>query len=235
MKNIQLVKMILAMAAILAVPKLAFSQLLLDNFSTGSYEKSLKAGSDTNVQSGSMVGGNRLTSFLLCPPGPCGVDNEFAQSASFQIRPATKIAPAALVFSAGYKASPRLDVEYGSPTALSLNLASAYDRLRVNFDGADQIMNFNILVYSNGNSLYSQTGCNLSPPFYGAPYSVDFPFADFTPGQGTPGADFSDITLIDFIDQTEGALGAADWAITSFEAIPIGAPPGNVTCLGLGT
>jgi hypothetical protein len=75
----------------------------------------------------------------------------------------------------------------------------------------------------------------LSPPFYGAPYSVDFPFVDFTPGQGTPGADFSNITLIDFIDQTEGALGAADWAITSFEAIPISAPPADVTCLGLGS
>jgi hypothetical protein len=229
MKNTQFVKMILAVAAILAVPQQAFSQLVLDNFSTGSYEKSLKAGSDTNVQSGGMIGGNRATTFFMCPPGPCGLDNQFDQAASFQIRPKTKIAPAALVFSAGYKVSPRLDVYYGSPTALSLNL-SAYDRLRVNFDGANQGMNYNILVFTNG--LYSQTGCNLSPPFYGAPYSVDFPFADFTPGQGTPGADFSNITLIDFIDQSEGAFYAANWAITSFEAIPIGAPPGDVTCLG---
>ena len=66
------------------------------------------------------------------------------------------------------------------------------------------------------------------------PYSVDFRFANFTPGQGTPGADFSDITQMDFIDQSEGGLRAVDWAITSFEAVPIGAPAADVTCYGLG-
>ena len=226
MKDIRFAKAALVIAAFLTAAQFAGAQLVLDDFSSGPYFKQLESGSDTNSQSGSMIGGTRSTTFFACPPGPCGLRNQFAQPSSIEVRGATKIAPSALIMSSGYKAAPRLDVEYGNPNPLSLNLSASYDRLRVTFDGASEIVNFNILVYSSGG--YSQTGCNLSAPAYGQPFSVDFPFAYFTSG-----ADFSDVVLMDFIFQAEGSIGSEDWAVTSFEAIPIGAAAADITCYGL--
>ena len=228
MKHARLVNLVLVIAAALAAPRLAVSQLMLDNFSTGAYHKQLVSGTDLNLQSGSMIGGNRETVFFVCLP-PCGLSNPFAQPTSFQIRPGTKIAPPALIHSAGYKVGPRLDVQYGSTAPLNLNLSATYDRIRVTFDASDLFVNFNILVFTGG--LYSQLGCNLAAGTN--PFTVDYPFASFTPGSGTSGADFSNLTVIDFIFQTSSAIGANDWAVTSFQAIPIGAPPADRTCLGL--
>ncbi|MGO8986762.1 MAG: hypothetical protein ACLPHI_05225 [Terriglobales bacterium] len=223
-------KLALAIIAIVTLSQFAAAQLLLDDFSTGKYEKSLKSGTDTNTQSGTMIGGNRETEFFVCPPGPCGSYNLFAQPASFQVRPKTKTTSSALIQSAGYKVSPRLDVFYGSSAPLNLDLSSLYDRFRLTFDGSDLGVNFNILVWTGG--LYSQTGCNIDASI--TSFTIDFPFANFTPGQGTPGADFSDLTLMDFIFQSDSGIGGNSWAVTSFQAIPIGAPPGNITCAGLG-
>lgn len=217
-------------AVLLALPQLAFSQLVLDDFSTGKYEKVLTSGSDLNTQSGSMIGGSRETEFLVCQPGPCGAANPFGQGAAFQVRPATKLAPAALIQSAGYKVGPRLDVFYGSTTSMNLDLSSQYDRFRLTFDASDLSVNFNIVVWTG--TLYSQTGCNIDPSI--TSFTIDFPFADFTAGQGTAGANFGDITLMDFIFQTDSAIGGNDWAVTSFQAIPIGAPPADITCTGYG-
>jgi hypothetical protein len=231
-----LVKMVLATAAVSMIPQLAFSQLLLDDFSTGPYQKTIKSGTDTNFQSGSMVGGSRETTFFACIPSSCGTWNPFGQPSSFEVREKTKSTPDALIFNAGYKARSYLAVGYGFSAPLSLDLASKYDRLRVTFDSADQTVNFNIIVWSNGGALYSQTGCNLVDPGYATSFSVDFPFADFTPGSGTPGASFSDITNMEFLfDGAQGPLGGEDWEVTSFQAIPIGAPAGTITCKGLGS
>jgi len=216
---------LLLLAVVLALPLAASAQLILDNFSSGAYKKQLSSGNDTNTQVGVMIGGKRLTVFSVCQSKPCGSQNLFSQSASFQIRGKTKIAPSALIFSSGYYTSPRLDVEYGSGVPLQLDLSN-YDRLRVNFHGNDLVVNFNILVFSGTN--YSQTGCNLTAST--SPVSIDFPFAYFTSG-----ADFSNISAFDFIFQSGSAVGAEDWAVTSFEAIPIGAPPAQVTCYGVGT
>jgi hypothetical protein len=230
MKHARFAKLAMAILAILTISQLAVAQLVLDDFSTGKYQKTLKSGTDANTQSGSMIGGNRATSFFVCPPGPCGSYNVFAQPGSFQVRPKTKSSPSALIQSAGYKASPRLDVFYGSTAPLNLDLSSQYDRFRLSFDGSDLSVNFNILVWTGG--LYSQTGCNIDPSI--TSFTIDFPFANFTPGQGTPGADFSNLTLMDFIFQSDSAIGGNSWAVTSFTAIPIGAPPADITCAGLG-
>jgi hypothetical protein len=234
--NNTLAKMILATAALFIIPQLAFSQLLIDDFSTGPYQKALKSGTDTNFQSGSMVGGSRETSFFACVPTDCGRWNPFGQPSSFQIQPKTKTSPAALVFNGAYKSQAYLGVLYGFSAPMTLELASSYDRLRVTFDSADQAVNFNIIVWSNGGALYSQTGCWLSDPGAGTSFTVDFPFADFTPGGGTPGASFSGINYMEFLfDGAQGTLTGEDWAVTSLQAIPIGAPAANVTCNGLGT
>ncbi len=235
MKHTRLAKMVLGMVAVLAVPQLAVSQLLLDDFSTGLYQKTLKSGTDNNLQSGSMIGGSRETTFFACVPKSCGTWNRFGQPSSFQVRAKTKITRSALVFNAGYKAQSDLIVGYGFSDPMNLNLAASYDRLRVNFDGADQAVNFNMTVWSNGGELWSTIGCNLAPPGYGTPFSADFPFADFAPGGGTSGASFSDINYVVFeFDAAQGPLGGEDWAVTSLQAIPIGAPPANITCNGPG-
>src|SRR5215467_11806704 len=106
-----------------AISQTAAAQLVLDDFSTGAYKKQLASGSDINVQSGSMIGGHRETAFLVCPPGPCGLTNQFGQTGSIQIRPATKLAPSALIYSAGFEVFPRVDVVYGSAAPLNLALA----------------------------------------------------------------------------------------------------------------
>jgi hypothetical protein len=106
-----------------AISQTAAAQLVLDDFSTGAYKKQLASGTDVNVQTGSMIGGHRETAFLVCAPGPCGLTNQFGQTGSIQVRPATKIAPAALIYSAGFKVSPRVDVVYGSAAPLNLALA----------------------------------------------------------------------------------------------------------------
>jgi hypothetical protein len=216
---------LLAVILILPLASAARAQLTLDDFSTGPYKRTLSSGQDTNTQAGTMIGGNRLTVFFVCT-APCGASNPFAQSASFQLRQKTKLAPSALIFSAGYKVAPRLDVEYGSVAPLNLDLGTNYDRIRVNFDGSDLFVNFNILVFTGTN--YSQTGCNLAPSI--APISIDFPFAYFTKG-----ANFTNISVIDFIFQSASGIGANDWAVTSFQAIPTGDPPAQITCYGLGT
>jgi hypothetical protein len=217
-------------AALLAIPQAAMSQLVLDDFTTGKYQKTLGSSSDTNTQTGSMVGGSRETVFFICPPGPCGARNPFGQPSSFQIRPATKQEPAALIMNGGYKVGPRLDVYYGSGAAMNLNLSALYDRIRLTFDASDLSVNFNILVFTG--TTWSQIGCNLDPSI--TSFTYDFPFANFQAAPGTSGADFSDLTLMDFIFQTDSAIGGNNWAVTSFQAIPIGAPPGNFTCPGFG-
>lgn len=232
--NTRIVTMLAIVLGIAAFPSVAMAQLVVDDFSTGFYAKTLKSGNDNNFQSGTMVGDSRETSFVACSPtSACKAVNPFLQPNSFAIQTKTKISPNALVFNAGYKSQAYLAVGYGFSTPLDLNLAATYDRLRVNFDGADKFVNFNLTVWSTGGSLYSQLGCNLVDPGNGTSFSVDFPFTDFVPGSGTPGADFSDVTQMQFeFAGAEGPPGGEDFAVTSFQAIPIGAPAGDVTCTG---
>jgi hypothetical protein len=198
--------------------------LTIDNFSTAPYKKQLMSGSDQHTQAGTMLGGSRYTDFVVCEPTPC--HTAFNQPGSFQIRPDRR-GTSALIHSAGYKVYPRLVVEYGAANPLQLNLSGSYDRLRVNFDGSDQVVNFNIVVFSP--SGYYQSGCNLD--LGTNPVSVDFPLADFS----NSGGDFTNVSTIAYVMQTGSAVGANDWAITSFEAVPAGAPPAQIICHGLGT
>ena len=234
--NQALLKIALAAMAVVSVSRYAAAQWTLDDFSTGPYSKTLKKGEDNNHQSGSMVGGTRGTALVACSPSSaCKNDNPFNQPSSFDIQPATKTTPSALVFNSGYKADSYLDISYGYGTPMTLDF-SGYDRIRINFDAVDQVVNFNLLVFSNGGALYSQTGCNLVDTGLLKSFSVDFPFADFTPGGHTPGADFTGINYMVFIfDEAQGAYSGEDWAVTSFQAIPVGAPPADITCNGLGT
>jgi hypothetical protein len=189
----------------------------------------LTAGADTNFQYGSMLGNSRVTRLIQCPPAQCNGHGLFKRPVSFQIEGTTESAPAALVYSSGYKSDSHLDVLYGKSAPLNLDLAPAYDRIRLNFDGADGFLNLNIVVYTNG--LYSASGCNLADHTYAKPFSVDFPFSDFTAGKGTEGADFRNLTQIALVfGNSEGLDGGEDFAVTSVEAIRTGAPAADITC-----
>lgn len=222
-----LLRMAMAALAIVMVSQLAAAQLMLDDFSTGPYHKTLSGGYDGNIQFGSMAGGSRATNFYV--PSEY---NPFGQPNSFRIRPATRTAPNALVFNAGYKSEAYLEVFYGYSAPMTLNLAPEYDRIRVKFDGTDQILNFIVTAFSNHGSMYSQIGCNLVAPAPVTPFTVDLPFSEFTPGSSTSRADFSDIDYLWFIfGKAQGEYNSGeDWAVTYFQAIPTGAPPADITC-----
>jgi hypothetical protein len=218
---------LLAVAALAGMPRMASAQptLTLDDFSTGTYQKTLKSGEDLNFQTGTMVGGQRETDF--CVSRPCsGQTNPFGQAGSFQIAPATNRTPSALIYSTGYKVLPRLVLVYGQSAALNLALAPTYDRLRLSFDGNNSVTNFLIYAFS-GNSNVSTLACHI--PFNPYPFTVDLPFADFKLDGGT-GTDFTNISAMSLVFTQDFTVGGTDWAITSFAAIPTGAPPGNFIC-----
>ena len=50
-----------------------------------------------------------------------------------------------------------------------------------------------------------------------------------------PLVEFTNVDAIDFIFQSGSTVGANDWAVTSFEAVPTGASAAEITCHGLGT
>jgi hypothetical protein len=214
-----------------AATRYTAAQLLIDNFSTGAYQKTLITGEDSNTQPGKMWGHSRWTVYGSCPNSNCsggGVgDNPFGQPNSFEIKSGSSPSHGALIFNSGYKTYPYLALKYGYGKAMKEDLASTYDRIRVHFDGANQSINFNIQVFSNNGSLHSEIGCNLqSPGGFMTPFSADFPFKYFTPGTSTGGADFSGINYMIFeLGESEGPNMEADYAVTSIKAIPKSDPP----------
>ena len=203
---------LLAVAALAGMPRMASAQFpLLDDFSTGKYQKTLTWGLDQNVQTGTMVGGQRYTSF--CVSKPCsGQTNPFAQTGSFQIA-----APSGLIYSTGYKVLPQLILGYGYSAPLNLPpLKPAYNRLRLSFDGNTGITNFLIYAWS-GNTNVSTLSCHI--PFNPNPFTVDLPFVDFKLDGGT-GVDFNNLSAMELSFTEEFTTGGDDWAITRFEAIP---------------
>ena len=191
---------------LIAAVTYAQSELVLDDFTTGKTKATLKSGTEEDFQNGSMIGGARRTNFIVAA-------STFDQPASFEI---PKGGP--LLHNAGIKVFTRLEVSYGVDTKtgenapLGLNLSS-YDRFRVNFDSNDLVLNFNILVFG-ANGGISQSGVNHIPNITAT--NVDFLFSSFT-SNATP-ADFSNISFIVLIFQSGSAIGANDFAVTSFAA-----------------
>jgi len=209
--------------AVVSVSQLAAAQMVIDNFSTGAYAKTLTKGIDNNTQTGSMAGASRYTVLSVCEPDNCADYNPFRQPNSFQVRPATKSTPSALIFNTGYKSDANLQVIYGGGSPMNLNLSPTYDRIRLYFDGADQGINFALTVYTGGP--YSSIGCNFVDPAGDLkPFTVDLPFANFGGS-----ADFSDITEMDFeFDLSQGLYTGEDWALTSIQAVLGG--QADITC-----
>jgi hypothetical protein len=208
---------------------MAPGQVTLDDFSTGPYQKTLTTGFDQSFQTGGMIGSERFTTFFFCLTKTCAPQaNPFGQAGSFQISPATPTAPSALIYSAGYKATPELVVIYGQRASLNLKKIPppTYDRLRLSFDGNTAITNFLIYAWS-GNTNVSTLSCHIFPHEY--PFTVDLPYENFQLKAGT-GADFTNISAMSLVLTDDFITGGNDWAITKFEGILDIAPLGDVTC-----
>jgi hypothetical protein len=205
----------LTVMAIISVSQHAAAQLVIDDFSSGFYTKSLSTGTATDTQTGTMAGDSRLTILTVCEPtNPCTTD-PYEQPNSYQIKKATKTTANILIFNTGYKSDASLEVVYGDGNPMSLNLSPAYDRIRLYFDSADGGgVNMNINVNSGAET--SSLGCNFNDPNgpQGA-FTVDFPFANFIGD-----ADFSNITAIGFsFNGAQGLYTGEDWGITSIQAV----------------
>lgn len=203
-------RMFLLMTVGVAWPSIATAQLTIDDFTTGPKVSFLVSGTDSGIQAGSMVGGFRSTHFLVAP-------FPVAHPGLLQIR---QNGP--LIVSCGYKVAHRLDLGYGvdaSGTSVPLNLnLSAFSRLVVDFDASDAGLNFNIVLFWASGAFWAIQGFNLGAS--NVPFSVSFPFANFTPGVPGTAVDFSDIDFIAVIAQTGSPIGSNDYAINSIKAVP---------------
>jgi hypothetical protein len=208
-------KLAISAVLFLAAISTAFAQdLTIDNFTTGNYQSpGYKAGAKhRSIQTGNMMGGSRDTNFYVCNnPTNCAAQNPYNQSSSYGFLPANGGQPPAMVQTGGYFASPRIDMGYGFQTPLHADF-TAYQKIRVNFNGLTQTLNFNIQPHSGGGGPYAQGGCNI-PPYAGV-FAVELPLDKFVQ---TPGFTFTDVALVDFIFQDGSAIGSVSFGITSIE------------------
>jgi len=218
----------IAIAAIVSVSQHAAAQLVIDDFSSGFYGTTLTKGTAGDTQTGTMAGGSRYTYLAVCDPtNPCSGD-PFEQPNSYQVKKATKTTPNILIFNTGYKSDAWLSVVYGDNGNMNLALSPTYDRIRLYFNGADQFINFNLVVFTDG--AFSGLGCNFNQPTgANTAFTVDLPFANFGGD-----ADFGDITTMNFeFDASQGNATGEDWALTSIQAVLGG--QADVTCGGSGS
>ncbi len=208
----------LAISAVLmlaAMSATALAQdLTIDDFSTGHYQSpGYKSGAKHNsLQSGSMMGGTRDTNFFVCKTATdCAAQNPYNQSSSYGFLPANGGQPAAMVQTGGYFAGPRIDMGYGYQNPLHADF-TAYQKIRVNFSGLSQPLNFNIQPHSGSGGPYAQGGCNIQP--YAGAFAVELPLDKFVQTQGFT---FTDVVNMDFIFQDGSVIGAVSFGITSIE------------------
>lgn len=200
----------LTLLVALSLSGFAYADVLIDDFSTGPVRIDLASGTRTTVQSGSMAGGSRLTSFTI-PVNP------FRQSNSFRIRGGY------LVNSMGFGTGFLTGVVYGKDNPLNLNLLSdacgdiPCGRFRVHFKGNDLSLNTNIKLGSNG-AFVGQAGYNI--PQRLGPFVWDFPFADFATWGVPLSTVFADIDTIELQFQPDSPIGGNDFAIIKIEVVP---------------
>jgi len=212
--NTPMTKTILALSFVLGAAQFTLAQdKPIDKFSTGNQQPALvKAGSQERIQSGDMLGGWRDTVMSLCDTtkkGDCALRNPYNQTSSFGFLPARGGQPPAMVQTGGYFAVPRIDMLYGLQSTMHENF-SGYQKIRVNFSGLTQELNFNIQPHTGGP--YAQGGCNIAP--YGGAFSVELPLNKFVV---TDGFSFADVTWMDVIFQDGSVLGGVSFGITSIE------------------
>jgi hypothetical protein len=198
-----------------AVAATAIAQnLTIDDFTTGNYQSpGYKSGAThRTVQTGSMLGGSRDTNMFVCDTtkkGDCILRNPYNQASSYGFVPANGGQPAAMVQTGGYFTGPRIDMGYGFHNPMDVDFG-AYQKIRINFNGLSQVLNFNILLYTG--TSYAQGGCNLAP--YAGKFSAELPLNLFVQN---PGFDLHNVNLMDMIFQNGSTIGNVGFGITSIE------------------
>jgi hypothetical protein len=183
----------------------------IDKFATGLYQSpAFKAGlTHSSTQTGSMMGGTRSTNMSVCAAALCPSQNPYNQGNSYGYFAANSHRPAAMVQTAGYGAAPRIDMGYGGGSPMNEDF-SGYQKIRVNFKGLTQPLNFNIQLFTG--TAYAQGGCNMSA--HPGDFSAELPLDKFVQN---PGFSFADITTMNVIFQSGSAIGGVSFAITSIE------------------
>jgi len=183
----------------------------IDDFTTGPYQSpTFKAGTiHQSTQTGSMLGGTRSTNMSVCAPALCPSQNPYKQGNSYGYFVANANRPAAMVQTAGFDAAPRIDMGYGGGSPMNEDF-SGYQKIRVNFKGLTQPLNFNIQLFTG--TAYAQGGCNM--PAYPGDFSAELPLDKFVQNAGFS---FGDVTTMNVIFQSSSAIGGVSFAITSIE------------------
>jgi hypothetical protein len=186
--------------------------LLIDSFKVGPFSTHSVASSGNNIPNiqtklngSELIYGSR-TSYL-------SFDNPDKQSVSVEVLPDKP----ALILSAGYKVSPRLELTYTVPKP-SADLISKYDRFLIDFDGLDHGLDLAITVYGIDPKVDGHTGevCPILPPQ--GPFTLSIPFSRFA----APDI-FKTTNGLTFIFQhTSGGLDFAITRITAAKGDPVG-------------
>jgi len=186
--------------------------LLIDSFKVGAFSTHSLASSGKNIPNiqtklngDDLINGSR-TSYL-------SFDNPDNQAVSVEVltnKPA-------LILSAGYKVSPRLELTYTVPK-VAADLISKYDRFLIDFDGLDHGLDLAVTVYGVDPKVDGHTGevCPILPP--PGPFTLSIPFSRFA----APDI-FKTTNGITFIFQhTSGGLDYAITRITATKGDPVG-------------
>ena len=93
----------------------AAQNLAIDDFTTGAYQSPAyySGSSNPSTQTGSMMGRSRSTNMNVCVSAYCSTQNPYNQPSTYGFFAKTATQPAAMVQTAGYYASPRIDMGYG--------------------------------------------------------------------------------------------------------------------------
>ena len=216
---------VVLLAAVAASAAYAETTVVVDDFRTGHFQSpQYRKGWTTDnhaFQLGAMLGGRRDEALGICDttvPGRCGSVNPYGQTASFAITPSALPGGAPLlIHSAGYDLGPRLEVDYGWGDPMSIDFASRVNqggtgRLRVDFDGLSETLNFNVLLFSS-NGHYAQSGCNI--PQHNGPFSAELVLDKFHHDDAFTFADVSHIVLI---FQSSSTIGTVNFGVRAIEA-----------------
>lgn len=212
--------------AVATVLSAAAQDLTIDNFTAGNYQSPnfYYGASHDSIQYGSMMGGSRDTNMNVCPTNSrcASAYNAWNQPSSYAFMPATTTEPAAMVQTAGYFTAPRIDMAYGFHGTMNESF-TPYQKIRVNFKGLTQPLNFNIQLFTGG--YWAQGGCNIAA--YPADFAIELPLDKFIQ---TKGFSFTDVTYMNFIFQDGSAVGGVDFAITSIELTNTTKPGNTISC-----
>src|SRR6185369_1012753 len=138
----------------------------------------------------------------------CPAQNPYNQGSSYGYFTEKSNRKAAMVQTAGFDAAPRIDLGYGGGS--TMNEDFNYQKIRVNFEGLTEPLNFNIQLFTG--TAWAQGGCNIAA--YPAEFSVELPLNQFVQN---PGFTLSDVTSMNVIFQSSSAIGGVSFAITSLE------------------